>query len=384
MRKAISKKGVSRGSAVRYRRSAHVVCHWTGDGFVLVNFATRLQTVGSPLTAEVLDFFGDWQTIGALCAHLSRYSPASLDAAVRILEKCTLLERSDAPRAAERVHEPWAPWNPAAGFFHFATKDVPFGRDHERAEREFRSHVETHPMPPAIAPRRGAWTALPEADRGGELRTVLEGRRTWRRFARRPLDLQSLGTLFDLTFRIKEWMTVEGQGRVPLKTSPSGGARHPLEAYVLSVNVRGLARGLYHYRPDRHGLERLTRTATPKQIEDYLPTQYWYRGASALVLITAVFERSRWRYDYPRGYRAVLIEAGHFCQTFLLTATWLGLAPFCSMALADSLIERDLGIDGINESVLYAAGVGTRPAGVARAQAPAPRRRGPKRATIGG
>jgi hypothetical protein len=31
------------------------------------------------------------------------------------------------------------------------------------------------------------------------------------------------------------------------------------------------------------------------------------------------------------------------------------------MALADSRIEKDLGIDGITESVLYAAGVGRRP-----------------------
>jgi SagB-type dehydrogenase family enzyme len=361
----------------RYRRARPLVCHWTREGFSIANYATGLQTVGSPLTAEVLDFCGGWRTLGELSAHLPQFSRASLAAAVRILEQCTLLERSDAPRAVERAHEPWAPWDPAAGFFHFSTKDVPFGRDHELGEREFREHVKTHPMPPAVVRRRGApFRALPAAGRTGEFREVLESRRTWRRFGRRPLDLQSLGTLLDLTFRIREWMTVEGQGRVPLKTSPSGGARHPLEAYVLSVDVRGLPRGLYHYRPDRHGLERLTRTATRKQIEDYLPSQYWYRGAAALVLITAVFERSRWRYDYPRGYRAVLIEAGHFCQTFLLAATWLGLAPFCSMALADSRIEGDLGVDGVNESVVYAAGVGTRPPGVARAQAPAPRRAG--------
>jgi SagB-type dehydrogenase family enzyme len=360
---------------VRYRRSAHLVCHWADGGFTVANYATGLQAVGSPLTAEVLDFFAEWRTLDALCAHLTRFDRPSLAAAVQILEKCTLLERSDGRRAAERAHAPWAPWNPAAGFFHFSTKDVPFVRDYEAGEREFRHHVKTHPMPPAIARRKGAvFQGLPSADRGGEFRTVLEGRRTWRRFARGPLDLQSLGTLLDLTFRVKEWMAVEGQGRVPLKTSPSGGARHPLEAYVLSLNVSGLGRGLYHYRADRHGLERLTRTATPKQVEGYLPSQYWYRGASALVLITAVFERSRWRYDYPRGYRAVLIEAGHFCQTFLLAATWLGLAPFCSMALADSRIESDLGIDGVNESVLYAAGVGTRPKGVDRAQAPRPRR----------
>jgi hypothetical protein len=40
----------------------------------------------------------------------------------------------------------------------------------------------------------------------------------------------------------------------------------------------------------------------------------------------------------------------------------MGLAPFCTAALKDSLIEKDLGIDGISESVLYVAGVGV-PAG---------------------
>jgi hypothetical protein len=69
----------------------------------------------------------------------------------------------------------------------------------------------------------------------------------------------------------------------------------------------------------------------------------------------------------------VLAEAGHLAQTFCLVATWLGLAPFCTMALADTRIERDLGIDGVSESVLYAAGVGGRPAGLD--WAPWPRRR---------
>jgi hypothetical protein len=58
----------------------------------------------------------------------------------------------------------------------------------------------------------------------------------------------------------------------------------------------------------------------------------------------------------------VLLDAGHLGQTFCLTATRLGLAPFCTAALKDTLIERDLGIDGIAESVLYVTGIGM-PAG---------------------
>ncbi len=71
--------------------------------------------------------------------------------------------------------------------------------------------------------------------------------------------------------------------------------------------------------------------------------------------ILAFFRRD---FAIARSYRTVLLDAGHLCQTFCLTATWLGLAPFCTMALADSLIERDIDVDGITESVLYAAGVG--------------------------
>ena len=57
-------------------------------------------------------------------------------------------------------------------------------------------------------------------------------------------------------------------------------------------------------------------------------------------------------------------------QTFCLAATSMGLAPFCLMGLADSAIERDLGIDGITESVLYAAGAGCRPRGATWAPLP--------------
>jgi SagB-type dehydrogenase family enzyme len=65
--------------------------------------------------------------------------------------------------------------------------------------------------------------------------------------------------------------------------------------------------------------------------------------------MTAVFRRTMWKYHHARAYRVVLLDAGHLCQTFCLVATWLGLAPFCTAALKDTLIEKDLGIDGIRE-----------------------------------
>jgi len=92
-----------------------------------------------------------------------------------------------------------------------------------------------------------------------------------------------------------------------------------------------------------------------------LADQSWYGGAAFAVFMTGVFARTQWKYDYARAYRAVLMEAGHLCQTFCLTATWLDLAPFCTIAFADSKIERMLRVDGVSESVLYVAGAGVRP-----------------------
>jgi SagB-type dehydrogenase family enzyme len=160
------------------------------------------------------------------------------------------------------------------------------------------------------------------------------------------------------------------------------------KAYVLVVNVKGVPPGLYHFSPRTARLHLIRRGATSQQLVDYVSGQDYYAGASALVLMTAVLPRVQWRYQHARSYRSLLLDAGHICQTFCLVATWLGLAPFCTQALADSRIERDLGVDGVSEILLYSAGVGTRPADgqwvqwpkeAPGADPPAPKRRRPRR-----
>src|SRR4029078_9197009 len=117
-------------------------------------------------------------------------------------------------------------------------------------------------------------------------------------------------------------------------------------------------------------LERIHGAVAPARIRSYVPESGYFANASAMVFFTAVFARQMWRYPYSRAYRAALIEAGHVCQTFLLTATSLGLAPYCVMGLADTLVEGDLGIDGITESVLYCARVSPPPRGTPCAPLP--------------
>jgi SagB-type dehydrogenase family enzyme len=157
---------------------------------------------------------------------------------------------------------------------------------------------------------------------------------------------------------VQGYFEASSLGKLPYKTSPSGGARHPGEVYLMALNVEGLERGMYHYQARDNRLARLPAKVSPRKISAYCADQPYFSGAAALFIMTAVFARTMWKYGRARAYRVVLLETGHLCQTFCLTATRLRLAPFSTAALKDSLIESDLGIDGISESVLYVAGIG--------------------------
>jgi len=353
----------NRSAGVEFRRAPHLLLHWQENQLVLHNYAVRRTLPAHALVIDVLGQFDAWRRLGQYLDTVPAPARDSVRRLVHELHRQRLLWRRDEPLSTEeRAMDAWDQWNPSAGFFHSASKDVSF-IDMDMHLGQLAAQAIAWPMPPALkAYPRARRVRLPTPQTRGSFPRVLKARRTWRRFADTPLDLASLSTMLHLTVGVQQWATAEGEGRIALKTSPSGGARHPIEVYVAARNVQSLAPGFYHYAVSAHALERVGRARRVPRLDALLPTQWWYRDAAALVLFTAVFERTRWRYNGPRAYRAVLLEAGHVCQTFCLTATWLGLAPFCSMALADAAIEKALGLDGVSESVLYAAGVGRRPA----------------------
>jgi SagB-type dehydrogenase family enzyme len=350
----------------RFRRSPYLVSYWNDTELIFENYATGKGATAAPIATEVLNFFSHWRSAEALFRHFPLYSSASLRAAIQELVRHSLLQRSD--RKLERLEHSmaaWKDWNPAAGFFHFTGRDLPFEADLVRMGRYMEGLTREKAMPvPAKHYVRAPQTVLPPPRVDGEFTRVLASRRTWRRFASGKLALADLATLLGLTWGVREWVDVPPMGRFAVKTSPSGGALHPIEAYVGTRDVEGIAPGIYHYDASRHRLELLRRGVTRDQMSDYVAGQRWFSEAAAFVFMTAVFTRTQWKYRYPRAYRVVLAEAGHLCQTFCLVATWLGLSPFCTMAMADSKIDRDLGIDGVTEGVLYVAGVGKRPEGV--------------------
>jgi SagB-type dehydrogenase family enzyme len=362
-------KNLRRAVVPRYRRAPFLISYWKENLLFYENYLTGKIVGASAETAEVLDFFDDWRTVVEMGRRWPQYTAQSLRSTVRQLAQQTLLERATGKHIQEselvRALRRWRTWNPAASFFHLSTKDAYSGEISEEEIRYVEELMKGRAVPRPTKRRVGAnivelWGGPPSTT--SEFSQVLRGRRTWREFSPAKVDQKSFGTLMELSFAVQQWQAIPNAGKFPLKTSPSGGSLHPLEAYVLVRKVEGLTPGIYHYDAIGRRLSEVRRGATAAEIQKLLAGQWWFRDAAVVVFLTAVFGRTQWKYDYARAYRAILIEAGHLCQTFCLTASWLGLAPFCTVAMKDSAIEKALKVDGISESVIYAMGAGVRPA----------------------
>ena len=78
-----------------------------------------------------------------------------------------------------------------------------------------------------------------------------------------------------------------------------------------------------------------------------------------LIFIVAIFGRSTFKYN-DRGYRFVLIEAGHVGQNLSLAAASLGLGCVNIGGYFDREIDNYLGLDGIEQSAVYLAAIGNK------------------------
>jgi SagB-type dehydrogenase family enzyme len=143
----------------------------------------------------------------------------------------------------------------------------------------------------------------------------------------------------------------------PFRTVPSAGALYPLEIYVHTVAVDGLAAGLYHYNPSRGALRHLREGDLSDELAASIGQPDIAYGASMMMFITAAFERCTFKYG-ARGYRFALLEAGHVAQNMNLAATGLGFGSLNIGGFYDRDVEAILGIDGVTHSVLYLVAVG--------------------------
>lgn len=328
----------------------------------------RRRITAAPLVVEVLGLFGQPLTASAAARQLAAFTPGSVRREIGRLARWGFL----VPAARRAVRDVSAMWRGsfAAAHFHFATRDLVYLRDPEAQVRYVRARFESGSPPPVYRRRSGvARVPLPRFEPAEmPLQTALRDRRTTRQFGRRPVPLATFSRIMHGTWGQTGWLDGGVFGRLLAKTSPSAGARHPIECYVLVWRVAGLPAGLYHFDVQGASLERLRRGDFRDVAVALAGGQPWIRDAAFLCVMTAVSDRVFWKYASSDAYRLFLLDAGHLGQTFSLLATASGLGPFTTAALSERRIERLLGVDGISEFPVYLCGAGGRPGKGARAR----------------
>ena len=217
-----------------------------------------------------------------------------------------------------------------------------------------------HPAPPLEkpVPKDGKFVSLPLpveiSVTPTELRSAIESRRSIRQYARDPLTLNELAYLLWCTQGIVQ----RHEPYATFRNVPSAGGRHAFETYLQVNRVSGLEPGLYRYLAFSH---RLMAIETSPDVADRLMEaclrQDLVKESAITFIWSCVIYRMAWRYS-ERAYRLVHLDAGHVCQNLYLAAEQLNCGACGIGAFDDELMARLLGIDGLEEFVIYCATVG--------------------------
>lgn len=262
-------------------------------------------------------------------------------------------ERKDAS-----IENGWV-WGHDARYFHFGSRISTYESDVEVQQSLLSKLAQVEPPPSPYTELNVPFHALASSyDELGSLSEALSNRRTCRRFRREEMQLKDLEDLLLWTWGQSAICPDRGAGQVLLKTSPSGGARHPIEVYPVVFRVSAMEAGIYHYNVRQHGLELLSRGSYESEVVRLMGNQAWVGDSACAFFMTCVHKRSSWKYSFSRAYRVVHLDAGHLGQTFHLVCTALGLGPFTTAATDDQGIEEFLHLHPAEEFPIYCAAVG--------------------------
>ncbi len=257
----------------RIRRARAVLVDWRDGELILRNYQTQESVSAAPEAVRILHLLENWTDPPDLYALLPEYTPRSIRAGLRELLKNTLVVREGTPQAKKdaELASVWSDWLPQASF-HFATKDVEYLQP---PPSFFKRYLAESPQPALLksyskAPR----IRLPVVEKSqGEFAGALLARKTHRDFSGEQIPLNVISTLLYYTWGVTGKIAAPPFGRLFHKTSPSGGARHPGEVYLLAMRVGELTQGLYHYDGLHHSLARLRSVKALKKAVRYAAGQ---------------------------------------------------------------------------------------------------------------
>ncbi len=136
-----------------------------------------------------------------------------------------------------------------------------------------------------------------------------------------------------------------------LRAAPTAGGLYPTEIYLAIRNCSHLASGIYNFQVKNHSLVLVWEGDYWSEFEKYCMGHEAVEHSHLLMILTAVYQRSAWRYS-ERAYRRILLDTGHVLGNLTAYAPEEGFIPYPLGGFFDASLNSLLFLDPSTEGVL--------------------------------
>jgi SagB-type dehydrogenase family enzyme len=162
------------------------------------------------------------------------------------------------------------------------------------------------------------------------LEQAISRRHSVRSFQDISIDTETLGQIL--------WAAQGTRKASGYRNAPSAGALYPLELYIVSRD------GLFHYDPQSHALEKVRDGDLREAITRAALDQEFILQCPVTIVISAVPQRTSYKYGKDRSPRYIAFEVGHVAQNIMLQAVALNLGSVPVGAFNDNELSVKLGL----------------------------------------
>lgn len=162
------------------------------------------------------------------------------------------------------------------------------------------------------------------------------------------LDLPSLSRLLELGAGVARSRDLGGGERFYFRTYASAGALYPVEIYLVTGEIPGLAAGVYHFAPRKARLALLRSGDHRGILAAAAAGEQSVSTAPVTLVFTGIPWRTSWKYG-ERGYRHLFWDTGMIIANVLALSASEGIGSRIVLGFADGEVGQLLGIDGRDE-----------------------------------
>lgn len=136
-----------------------------------------------------------------------------------------------------------------------------------------------------------------------------------------------------------------------MRSGPSAGGLYPTEIYVIAENYLGLEDGIYNFQSLDQSLIQVQKGKFKERVIDATFKNPSVENSKLILVLTAVFFRSSWRYQ-DRAYRRICLDTGHIIGNIDMSSFPNGFKAVAVGGFNDDHINNILGLDQDEEQAL--------------------------------